>query len=144
MTNEQVDTHDPASMAAFLRERAKASRHFLTLTSEEQIRQFMQDWQKNVLPHFAFRFEQAAEMVERLNNKVAALTLLAYGTPENPKSPDEPTGDRLTYVEGRLVRAEEELLRFGQAILATRYMKQFPDPYIPGEPLPENRGAEQK
>lgn len=61
---DPVDTHDPAGMAAFLRERAQHSREFVKLTSEEQIRHFMQQWQKNILPHFAFRFEQAATMVE--------------------------------------------------------------------------------
>jgi hypothetical protein len=66
-TDEQdVDTHDPAGMAAFMRRRAQHSREFVKLTSEEQIRHFMQQWQKNILPHFAFRFEQAAEMMEHL------------------------------------------------------------------------------
>jgi hypothetical protein len=63
---DPVDTHDPAGMAAFLRKRAAASREFVKLTDEHQIRQFMEAWQRNVLPHFAFRFEQAAEMIERL------------------------------------------------------------------------------
>lgn len=66
-TDEQdVDTHDPAGMAAFMRKRAHHSREFVKLTSEEQIRHFMQRWQKNVLPHYAFRFDQGAEMIERL------------------------------------------------------------------------------
>ena len=65
----EVDVHDPAGMAAFMRERARCSREFLKLTSEEQIRQFMESWQRNVLPHFAFRFEQGAELIERLERE---------------------------------------------------------------------------
>jgi hypothetical protein len=52
----------------------------------------------------------------------------------------EPSGNRLTYVEGRLVRAEAELLSLGCKVLDRDYWKQFPDPYIPGSPL--NRTAE--
>jgi hypothetical protein len=66
VTTEPVDTHDPAGMAAFMRRRAECSREFLKLTSEEQIRQFMESWQRNILPHFAFRFEQGAELIERM------------------------------------------------------------------------------
>ena len=39
-------------------------------------------------------FERMDGEIERLRNKVAALTIVAYGTPENPKSPVEPGGER--------------------------------------------------
>ena len=80
MTSENpVDTHDPAGMAAFLRARAQASREFLKLTDEQQIRQFLESWQKNVLPHFAFRFDQAATMIEGLSAKLERIERLAAG-----------------------------------------------------------------
>lgn len=47
----------------------------------------------------------------------------------------------LQYVEGRLVRAEAELLRLGKPVLDTQYFQQFPDPYIPGALPVEPRGA---
>lgn len=65
MTNA-VDTPDPADMARWLRERKEAVVEFLKLDSEDQQRQFLNRWQQNVLPHLAFRFVQAAEMIERL------------------------------------------------------------------------------
>lgn len=74
----EVDVHDPAGMAAFMRERARCSREFLKLTSEEQIRQFMESWQRNVLPHFAFRFEQGAELIERLERENETLRLAFF------------------------------------------------------------------
>lgn len=61
----EVDTHDPAGMARWLRERSDAAREFLALTDDQQRLQFLQRWQQNVLPHLAFRFEQAAQMIER-------------------------------------------------------------------------------
>ena len=61
-----VDIPDPADMARWLRERKEAVVEFLKLDSEDQQRQFLNRWQQNVLPHLAFRFVQAAEMIERL------------------------------------------------------------------------------
>lgn len=56
-----IDAHDPAGMAAFLRERAKANREIAALPPEE--------WphRPEVLRHWALRFEQAATMIERLH-----------------------------------------------------------------------------
>lgn len=89
-----LDKHDPAGMARWLRERQAACLEFYKLDSEAQQRQYLNRWQQNVLPHLAFRFQQAAEMVEqqaaeieRLRNKVVAMTLVAYGTPEYPRDP---------------------------------------------------------
>ena len=87
MTNE-VDTHDPAGMARWLRERAQAAQDFLALDSEAQQRQYLNKWQQNVLPHLAFRFKQAAEMVEEL---AAECDHLRSQIPNMPA--DEPTGD---------------------------------------------------
>jgi hypothetical protein len=61
-----LDKHDPAGMARWLRERSEAAHEFLALDGEAQQRQYLNRWQQNVLPHLAFRFEQAAEMIERL------------------------------------------------------------------------------
>lgn len=36
------------------------------------------------------KFDDVRSELTRLRNKVAALTLVAYGTPENPKSQNEP------------------------------------------------------
>jgi hypothetical protein len=63
---DQYDMHDPAGMAAWLRARKSACLEFYKLDSEEQQRHFLQRWQQHVLPHLAFRFGQAAEMVEQL------------------------------------------------------------------------------
>lgn len=68
MTNA-VDTHDPVGMAGWLRERKSAVVEFLALDSETQQRQYLAKWQQNVLPHLAFRFEQAAQLIESLNTK---------------------------------------------------------------------------
>lgn len=65
-TDKQVDTHSPSQMAAWLRERKAACLEFYKLDSEEQQRHFLQRWQQHVLPHLAFRFGQAAELIERL------------------------------------------------------------------------------
>lgn len=46
----------------------------------------------------------------------------------------EPSGvSRLERVEHRLIRAESEILKLGSKALETDYMKQFPEPYIPGD-----------
>lgn len=45
MTTE-VDTHDPAGIARWLRERAQAAHDFLALDSEEQQRQYLNKWQQ--------------------------------------------------------------------------------------------------
>lgn len=57
---EQIDKHDPASMAAWLRERAKANREVAALSREQW------PYHPDVQRHFALRFEQAAEMIEGL------------------------------------------------------------------------------
>lgn len=36
------------------------------------------------------KLDDVRSELERLRNKVAALTIVAYGTPENPRSPVEP------------------------------------------------------
>lgn len=64
-----LDKHDPAGMARWLRERSTAAHEFLALDSERQQRQYLNRWQQNVLPHLAFRFEQAAQMIEDLNTR---------------------------------------------------------------------------
>lgn len=53
-----LDKHDPASMAAWLRVRAKANRDLAHVPPQQ--------WEVNVLPHIAFRLDQAADMIERL------------------------------------------------------------------------------
>jgi hypothetical protein len=55
-----IDTHDPAGMAAFLRERAKANREIAALPFDQWPRR------PDVLRHWALRFDQAAKMIERL------------------------------------------------------------------------------
>lgn len=63
--DEYVDTHDPAGMARWLRERAEANRQFRTHPNPQQ---FLENWQRNVMPHLAFRFDQAADLLERLDS----------------------------------------------------------------------------
>jgi hypothetical protein len=58
-----LDKHDPAGMAAWLRERARINREWEHITPEATL---LLNWQRNVMPHLSFRFEQAAEMIERL------------------------------------------------------------------------------
>jgi hypothetical protein len=70
MAAEPVDTHDPAGMARWLRERRDAALEFYKLDGEAQQRQFLQRWQQHVLPHLAFRFGQAATMIEQLAKAV--------------------------------------------------------------------------
>jgi len=76
----EVDVHDPAGMAAWLRERKAACLEFYKLDSEEQQRHFLQRWQQHVLPHLAFRFGQAAELIERLERENAELRADAVET----------------------------------------------------------------
>lgn len=45
----------------------------------------------------------------------------------------------IDYVTHRLVRAEAELLKSSAKALETDYMKQFPEPYIPGQSIPASR-----
>lgn len=55
-----VDRHDLAGYAAWLRERAKANRDIAMLPREEW------PYRPAVLQHWAFRFDQGAELIERL------------------------------------------------------------------------------
>ena len=63
----EVDKHDPAGMAAWLRERAKANREIAALPREQW------PYRPAVLQHWALRFEQAAEMFERQNDALRAI-----------------------------------------------------------------------
>lgn len=57
-----LDRHSPAQAAAFLRERARVNR-------DEYARQLprpLEQWEINVLLHWAARFEQIAELIEHL------------------------------------------------------------------------------
>jgi hypothetical protein len=104
-----VDTHDPAGYAAFLRERAKANREIADLPREQW------PYRPAVLQHWTLRFEQGAELVERLsrerdhwlreaqrylrdgqdavddierlNKKCGALAVLLYGKPPQDDVP---------------------------------------------------------
>jgi hypothetical protein len=62
-TSASVDTHDYAGMAAWLRERARVNREFAANPPDPHT---LEQWQRNVMPHLAFRFEQAAIMIESL------------------------------------------------------------------------------
>jgi|SRR6185369_10487192 len=64
--------------------------------------------------------------------------IVGYELAEPTVTP-EPGANRLTDVEHRLVRAEAEILRLGPKALETDYMRQFPEPYIPGGPTGVNR-----
>jgi hypothetical protein len=58
-----VDKHGPAGMAQWLRERARVNREW---AKEPPPPPVIDQHHRNVMPHFALRFEQAAEMIERL------------------------------------------------------------------------------
>lgn len=62
MTNE-VDTHSPADAVAWLRKRAEENRRVAELPP--------QDWPRDpgVLKHLAFRFDQTADLIDRLDKK---------------------------------------------------------------------------
>jgi len=79
--DRRVDTHDPAGMARWLRERKQACLEFYELDDDAQRLHYLQKWQLNVLPHLAFRFGQAAEMIERLDkeNRRAMAALVRNG-----------------------------------------------------------------
>lgn len=85
MTNE-VDTHSPADAVAWLRKRAEENRRVAELPP--------QDWPRDpgVLKHLAFRFDQTADLIDRLDKKCAALAYLLYGNPnaEPPSTPPVP------------------------------------------------------
>jgi hypothetical protein len=76
-TEDQVDTHDAAGMVAWLRNRAEVNRNYAALPPQQ--------WEANVLPHIAFRLDQAADMIERLDRKCGAMALLLYGKPPSEK-----------------------------------------------------------
>jgi len=91
-----LDVHDPAGMARWLRERKAACLEFYKLDSEAQQRQFLNRWQQNVLPHLAFRFGQAAEMIDDL---VAECEHLRSQVPNTGRADDVSGGLKSNEIE---------------------------------------------
>lgn len=123
---DAIDTHDPAGMAGWLRERAKANREIAGLPIDQ--------WphRPDVLRHWALRFEQAADMVERLDRKCGALATLLYGTPENPKSPAEPEAPRnqamgvsLPITEHRYSQGDQGIWKWDQNCRCRRCYEEY-------------------
>jgi len=65
LPTEEVDVHDPAGYAAWLRERAKANREIALLPREQW------PYRPGVLQHWALRFDQGADLIERLEREKA-------------------------------------------------------------------------
>ena len=57
MAADPVDTPSPADTVRWLRERAAVNRRYASIPPAQ--------WEVNVLPHVAFRLDQAADMIER-------------------------------------------------------------------------------
>lgn len=54
-----VDRHSPEQAAAFLRERARVNREYAHIPPQQ--------WEANVLQHWATRFAQIAQLIEELD-----------------------------------------------------------------------------
>ena len=86
MTKEQVDCHDPPTMAIWLRETARNTR------SKRESPQLSQT-EINLAPHVAFRLEQAANMIEALHGSAEEWMdryMMASGNLAPTTSPVEP------------------------------------------------------
>lgn len=68
-----VDKHDAAGMARWLRERAKANRNTEQNNRDTLGRIVLEPWRENLMPHIAFRLEQAAELIERMDGWLRSL-----------------------------------------------------------------------
>lgn len=76
MTADQVDAHDPAGFAGWLRMRAEENRRVAALP--------LNQWptHPHVLKHLAFRFDQGAELFDRVTADLALAQGLAAGRNE--------------------------------------------------------------
>lgn len=63
----EIDTHDPPGMAAYLRERARVNRELADIPVDQ--------WPRypDVARHVALRFDQAADMIDRLQERIEIL-----------------------------------------------------------------------
>ncbi len=86
-----VDKHNPAGMAAWLRERARVNREWAKQPPPALV---IEQHHRNVMPHFALRFDQAAEMIEQLSRgehicSRCYLRMLPF-VEDDPNLPPEP------------------------------------------------------
>lgn len=93
------------------------------------------EWLEQVRPvHETACEHQVLVLVDKGHRCAKCGQFNAWSSSENP--PAELGASRLEYVEHRLVRAEAAILNLGAKALETSYMQHFPEPWIPGDPIP--------